>query len=721
MKRRPSYRTIPLLIAAIASAHGSAQETSPVETVQRVDIKSGAYDARRDDTASRIVIRREEVTRYGDRSVLDVLKRVPGVTIDGSGGRGGTIQMRGLGAYTQVLVNGERVPSGFSFDSLSPDVIERIEVLRAATADLSTQGVAGTINIILRRASGKAERQFKLGMLQSSLFRGPSSSFRLSDKAGDVAYSLAADLQLERFSRVWNGVEENIAIDGALDRRRLTTTPERGRMRRLNLTPRVEWALEGGDKLSLETLINVNRFRNDAPSTVTTLIGDPPPVPLVGNAMRADAEDVLANLNWTRELASGATLEAKLGVKGENSDNVIRRRGLDPFGQPATDGAVDTRTRERELNSTGKYVRKLNAGHVMAFGWDGGASRRDDVRVERDAVRVFPPGLALDEDFDGRVTRLALYAQDEWNITPQWSMYLGARWEGIRTRVNGSVAQAVDNRSNVWSPVMQTLWKIPGKSEGVSDALRLALSRTFKAPTVQELIPRRNTWENNSATEADYQGNPDLRPELAVGIDAGYEHYWEEGAMMSIGGSLRRLSDYIGNQIYFDGYRWVFTPVNDGHAETRTLQLETKFPLKSLIEGAPAIDLRASVSRHWSRVTIVPGPNNRLERQTPLSANAGIDWRSGRLSAGASVGYVRNGLVRVTANRTFSSAARTDLGAYAAWKFTPKQELRVALSNLRGQDDGFDVSYADPLRGVEQRRWRYPGTLRTQLTYEVNY
>ena len=138
MKRRPSYRTIPLLIAAIASAHGSAQETTPVETVQRVDIKSGAYDARRDDTASRIVIRREEVTRYGDRSVLDVLKRVPGVTIDGSGGRGGTIQMHGLGAYTQVLVNGERVPSGFSFDSLSPDVIERIEVLRAATADLST-------------------------------------------------------------------------------------------------------------------------------------------------------------------------------------------------------------------------------------------------------------------------------------------------------------------------------------------------------------------------------------------------------------------------------------------------------------------------------------------------------------------------------------------------------------------------------------------------------
>ena len=77
--------------------------------------------------------------------------------------------------------------------------------------------------------------------------------------------------------------------------------------------------------------------------------------------------------------------------------------------------------------------------------------------------------------------------------------------------------------------------------------------------------------------------------------------------------------------------------------------------------------------------------------------------------------------MRVSANRTFWSGPRTDLGAYAAWKFTPKQELRLALSNLRAQDDGFDVSYADPASGTETRRWRYPGTVRTQLTYEMNF
>ena len=726
MKQRSSHRSIPILVAFSLASHAAAQEeqgaSSTHQVENQVEIKGAAYDARRDDTASRIVIRRDEIARYGDRSVLDVLKRVPGVTVDTSGGRGGTIQMRGLGSYTQVLINGERAPAGFDFDTLSPEVVERIEVLRAATADLPTQSVAGTINIVMRRLSGKAERQFKLGMLQSSLFRGPSATWRLSERSDRLAYSLAADLQLERFSRVWSGVEQNTALDGALDRLRLTTTHERGRMHRLNLTPRVEWTLERGDKLSLETLVNVNRFRNHAPSTVATLVGAPPPVPAITTAMRVDAENVTTNLAWSRELASGASVEAKLGFVGENSDNLLRRAGHDPAGAPATDGVVDTRERMREVNSTGKYQRKLEAGHVLAFGWDGGSNRRNDARHERDRVRVFPPGLPLDERFKGRVTRLALYGQDEWNITPQWSMYLGARWEGIRTRVTGDTIGPVDHRSSVWSPVLQTLYKLPGKEgSGASDQLRLALSRTYKAPTVDNLIPRRFTWENNSATEADPQGNPELKPELALGLDAGYEHYWAEGAMVAVNASVRRIDDYISNRIYFDGYRWIFTPVNDGRAVTRTLELETKFPLKTLFEGAPAIDLRAGVSRHWSRVESVPGPDNRLERQTPLSASAGIDWRSGRLSAGASVSFTRNGFVRVAANRGFYSEAMTDLGAYAAWKFTPKQELRLALSNLHGEDSGFEPSYFDPATGLERRRWTYPGTVRAQATYEMNF
>ena len=90
--------------------------------MQKVEVKADAnsYDPRRDDTASRMVVSNEEIKRYGDTSVLDVFKRLPGITVGGGGGRGGgEIRMRGLGSgYTQILINGERAPAGFDIDQL---------------------------------------------------------------------------------------------------------------------------------------------------------------------------------------------------------------------------------------------------------------------------------------------------------------------------------------------------------------------------------------------------------------------------------------------------------------------------------------------------------------------------------------------------------------------------------------------------------------------------
>lgn len=54
--------------------------------IQQVEVKGAAdaYDLRRDDTASKIVVNRDEIAKYGDTSVFDVLKRVPGVTVSGA-------------------------------------------------------------------------------------------------------------------------------------------------------------------------------------------------------------------------------------------------------------------------------------------------------------------------------------------------------------------------------------------------------------------------------------------------------------------------------------------------------------------------------------------------------------------------------------------------------------------------------------------------------------
>ena len=85
--------------AGAADAKSKPAQASPLP-MQTVRIKGSAasYDARRDDTASKIVVGSEEIQKYGDTSVNDVLKRLPGITVGGAAGRsGGEIRMRGLG------------------------------------------------------------------------------------------------------------------------------------------------------------------------------------------------------------------------------------------------------------------------------------------------------------------------------------------------------------------------------------------------------------------------------------------------------------------------------------------------------------------------------------------------------------------------------------------------------------------------------------------------
>src|SRR3546814_5109089 len=64
--------------------------------------------------------------------------------------------MRGLGqGFTQVLVNGRPIPGAGNdrtvfVDRIPAEIVDRIEVIRSPSADIDSQGIGGTINIILK-------------------------------------------------------------------------------------------------------------------------------------------------------------------------------------------------------------------------------------------------------------------------------------------------------------------------------------------------------------------------------------------------------------------------------------------------------------------------------------------------------------------------------------------------------------------------------------------
>ena len=106
------------LLSPWSLAQTAPPASAPVQDMGRVEIKSNrdnTMEERRQSTAAKIVIGREELDKQGDATLGEVLKRLPGVTIQGAPGRGGAIRMRGLGGgYTQILLDGQRVPPGFS-------------------------------------------------------------------------------------------------------------------------------------------------------------------------------------------------------------------------------------------------------------------------------------------------------------------------------------------------------------------------------------------------------------------------------------------------------------------------------------------------------------------------------------------------------------------------------------------------------------------------------
>ena len=111
-----------------AASKGPAGK-APEATLKAVEIRANQEsDTRRLSTAAKIVVGREEIERYGDTSMGELLKRLPGVVSGGRPGRGGPPQMRGLGGgYTQILIDGERAPRGFSLEDLAPEQVERGE------------------------------------------------------------------------------------------------------------------------------------------------------------------------------------------------------------------------------------------------------------------------------------------------------------------------------------------------------------------------------------------------------------------------------------------------------------------------------------------------------------------------------------------------------------------------------------------------------------------
>jgi iron complex outermembrane receptor protein len=168
IRRFSLHNAAALAIAtALVAVPAAAQDSAPIVdesgdgtiTSARdiVVLGSVGYRNRSEDQAEPVISYDSEFfQRFEPLTAGDALKRVPSVTflsdvIESDGAR-----LRGLPpGYTQILINGEKVPGSnadrsFFLDRIPAELIDRVEIVRSSSARRTGDAVAGTLNIKLR-------------------------------------------------------------------------------------------------------------------------------------------------------------------------------------------------------------------------------------------------------------------------------------------------------------------------------------------------------------------------------------------------------------------------------------------------------------------------------------------------------------------------------------------------------------------------------------------
>lgn len=693
--RAPEPRRIAALaaaaLAALAAVNAQAAEqaaapppaaSSPPEpAAQRVDVVGNGADDRRVANASKTVVSHDDLVRFGDRTVADALQRVPGVSVVRNGGKDAEIRLRGLGnGYTQILVDGQPVPSGFSIESLSPELIDHVDVLRSATADMSAQAIAGTINIVMRRPR-KLPPKLKASWTEQDGRPTANASLDVSGRVEHWTWALGTALGLQR--DVWPAAAETRGSTGGQPTYDYTTlSEERDKQQSLAFTPQLSWQSTAGSSVAFSGLFQGRHTDYRDTDRRTSLSGTAPDFARDLLAGGDHARLARGTLQWKTAVGVDGRLDSKLTFSTNSRSIHATFDGWAADDSLLLDRAVHSTMRDNSTLATGKYSAGLGDDHTLAVGWDGQGALRSEHRVQDETSLVGYPTLDLDQAYTARIERVALFAQDEWNASKSTSAYLGIRWEGLRTRTTGNDIDAAVVTSSVFSPTLQGIWKIPGARQ---DQVRVALGRTYKAPTARDLVPRVWVANQNGPTSPDFKGNPSLHPELSWGLDASYEHYLPGGALVTLGVYARRIKDVVVQRVHeSDDGEWIQSPVNAGQARVAGLEFEAKGKLAEIVAAAPDIDLRAGATRNWSRIDDVPGPGNRLTQQPIATLTAGLDWhvKGSALTLGSGFVFEHAGYARTAPTQSITTSNKRLLDAYAAWKLDANSQLRLTGTNV---------------------------------------
>jgi outer membrane receptor protein involved in Fe transport len=551
--------------AAVAQSGPSDEPQGPITALQEVIVTGEpAMRNRTDDVVPTLSYDLEYFQRFEPLTVGDALKRVPSVTFLSDVLESDGVRMRGLDpAYTQILINGERVPGAgvdrsFFVDRIPAELIDRVEVVRSSSANRSGDAMAGAINIVLRDAFALDGGYLRGGaiLLDDGEVK-PTFGAVWGGEMGPGRLLVGGSVQgrrnpKEKFSQRFDEPGDT------LDNTEVQTDTRDGTDYSFNAAYDVDVA---GGELSLSGLfVRTDRLQAERSLEYAGGIEDD------ANLAKSNVNDLdILTDNWSvgaryeREMLGGETT-FRIGYAAIDDDQYEFEDEFtyddDDLPFPDADVFESTRTRtniqDQELSAALQHQIDLG-GVELEFGVQYAGKERDtDIReteleVEIDDAPAPPPAIVYDpfEPVDGGLNTIEETRIDPYVMvsgeTGAMKWQAGLRYETTDVRITDeTVAPALRETETDYAVLLPSASLRFSLSD--TDRITASVARTVRRPGFDFISPALLEGEYG---DNDFLGNPDLEPETAWGADLGFERRLGRRGVVGINLFYRDVTDLI--------------------------------------------------------------------------------------------------------------------------------------------------------------------------------
>lgn len=706
---------------AQAEAADSSTAAQPVDASEIVVQAQIGYRNREENGAEPVLVYDTDYfQRFEPLTAGDALKRVPSVTflsdvIESDGAR-----LRGLPpGYTQILINGEKVPGSnddrsFFLDRIPAELIERVEIIRSSSARRTGDAVAGSLNIELRDALKLDGGYIKAGALyfDDEEFT-PSLGLVYGGPLGPGRVLLGANLQgrhnpkLKSSFRYGDSPENNPDyVAQEFDNREDQTDTRDGRDYSANLSYAID-----GDTTDLELgayYVRTDRsetersFEYDDPAAITGPVPDGNLLTDNANVTEIDQESYTLNGKLSHEWSAGTTtLRASFARFDDQQREVEVEIDFDEDPPVLEQSFVATDITDKELSVRLDHSLPIGSEAALVFGAFYQDKDRDTSIGEAEdefeptglgeygQFSDYPLDFAADFDepqpTDGGLSTLEERRIDGFVLiegrTGIASWEAGLRYETTRLTIEDFTGTVPDGsaRSSYEHLLPSASLKLDLTAR---DRITASIARTSRRPEFNFISP---ALLEEEVADNDLLGNPGLRPETAWGGDLGYERRLGARGIAGVNVFYRKVSDLI--ELVSTGVEgsegegtFVYQPRNIGSGEVWGIEFDISTDLGFL--GLADTGIFGNFSWLDSSVTDMLG-ERRFNGQSEYVYNFGAIQNLPALAASFGATYRKQGAAfgRVIGEEVTTTYG-ADLEVFVEKRFGDSFTIRAVGSNL---------------------------------------